>query len=429
MLEEKLIVQKFGGTSVGTLERIEKVAHRVIATIEENKKNNIKTKIVIVVSAMSGETNKLIEYARHFSKSPKEAEVDKLLSSGERVTSSLLSIALESMNYSAVSMSGRQAKILTDNNHTKARIEHIDPNAILEKLDEGNIVVVAGFQGINESGNTTTLGRGGSDLSAVAIAGALKADLCEIYTDVDGIYTTDPRIEPKAQKLEMISYDEMLEMASLGAKVLQSRSVEMAKKLDVNLVTRSSFNNNSGTLITSEENIEKINKKQGKENMEQPLISGVALDKNQARVSLINVSDKIGIASEIFSTLAKENINIDMIVQTIGARASSENTTNVAFTITRDEISKTEKILSKFIENKQIGNFEMEDNIAKVSIVGVGMKSHTGVASKAFQTLATENINIMMISTSEIKISMIIDEKYSELAVRSLHSAYKLDTL
>jgi aspartate kinase len=427
--KELLIVQKFGGTSVGSLERINEVALRIIDTIEENKKQQINTKIVAVVSAMSGETNKLISFAKHFSDTPTESEMDKLLSSGERVTSSLLAIALNSKNYSAVSMSGRQAGILTDGNHTKARIEDINPEAIFDKLNNENIVIVAGFQGIGEDGQITTLGRGGSDLSAVAIAGALKADLCEIYTDVDGIYTTDPRIEPKAKKLELISYDEMLEMASLGAKVLQSRSVEMAKKLDVNLVTRSSFNKNSGTLITSEEKIEKINQEKGTStNMEKPLLSGIALDKNQARISLIDVTDRTGIASDIFSALAKENINVDMIVQTIGARTSSQDEkTNVAFTVTRDEVAKTKTVLETFKANNSFADMQIEDNIVKVSVVGVGMKSHTGVAAKAFETLANENINIMMISTSEIKISMIIDEKYSELAVRSLHSAYELD--
>ena len=285
-----LVVQKYGGTSVGTLERIEEVAKRV------SKAKADGNDVVVVVSAMSGETNKLISYAENFSKKPQAREMDVLLSSGERVTSSLLAIALNSIGFRAVSMSGRQAGIKTDKFHTKARIESIDRLCIEKELNGGNIVIVAGFQGITELDEVSTLGRGGSDLSAVAIAGALEADLCEIYTDVDGVYTTDPRIEPKAKKLEKISYDEMLELASLGAKVLQTRSVEMAKKLNVNLVTRSSFNNNEGTLITKEENI-----------MEQPLVSGIALDKNQARVTLRGVTDKPGIAAEIFSKLANDN--------------------------------------------------------------------------------------------------------------------------
>jgi aspartate kinase len=405
-----LIVQKFGGTSVGSLERIEHVRDRVI----ENVKNG--NKVVVVVSAMSGETNKLLSYARHFSNNPEEKEVDLLLSSGERVTSALLSIALNSKGVPATSMSGRGAGIVTDSNHTKARIESIDPAPILSEINFGKVVIVAGFQGVDENGKVTTLGRGGSDLSAVALAGALKADLCEIYTDVDGIYTTDPRIEPKAKKLEKISYDEMLEMASLGAKVLQSRSVEMAKKLNVNLVTRSSFNKNEGTLITNEENI-----------LEKPLVSGIALDKNQARITLLEVTDRVGIASDIFETLAENNVNVDMIVQTVGHSASDEATTNVAFTVPRDEVEKAKNSLQKFIDNSDFKNVEIDDGIVKVSIVGVGMKSHTGVAAKAFRAMAGENINIMMISTSEIKVSMIINEKYSELAVRTLHSVYELE--
>jgi aspartate kinase len=407
-----LIVQKFGGTSVGSLERIEKVSERVLKSVAEGHK------VVVVVSAMSGETNKLISYAKHFSDSPTESEMDTLLSSGERVTSALLSIALNAKGQKATSLSGRGAGIVTDSNHTKARIESIDPKPIRSAIEDGNVVVVAGFQGIDEkSGRVTTLGRGGSDLSAVALAGAIEADLCEIYTDVDGIYTTDPRIEPKAKKLEVISYDEMLEMASLGAKVLQSRSVEMAKKLNVNLVTRSSFNENEGTLITNEDKI-----------VEKPLVSGIALDKNQARVGLIGVVDRPGIASDIFKALADANINVDMIVQTVGhGNSDSEDLTNVAFTVSRDELESAKNCILKFKANNELQDIEVNDNIVKVSIVGVGMKSHTGVASKAFSTMANERINIMMISTSEIKVSMIIEEKYSELAVRSLHSAYELD--
>lgn len=398
-----LIVQKYGGTSVGNVERIEAVAKRVIESKQEGHD------LVVVVSAMSGETNKLLDFAAHFSKTPNNREVDMLLSSGERVTSALLAIALEAHGYTAVSMSGRRAGIVTDSVHTKARIEHIDTTAMKEELKAGKIIVVAGFQGVTENGEVSTLGRGGSDLSAVAIAGALEADLCEIYTDVDGVYTTDPRIEPKAKKLEKISYDEMLELASLGAKVLQSRSVEMAKKLNVNLVTRSSFNKNEGTLITKEDNI-----------MEQPLVSGIALDKNQARVTLRGVTDKPGIAAEIFKKLADCNVNVDMIIQNVG----HDGTTNLGFTVPQNELEMTKAAMS---ELRASDVMEYDSDIVKVSVVGVGMKSHSGVACKAFDTMAKEGINIEMISTSEIKISMVIQAKYGELAVRALHSAYQLD--
>ncbi|WP_200762352.1 aspartate kinase [Nitrosophilus alvini] len=399
-----LIVQKYGGTSVGTLERIENVAKRVAKTRAQGND------VVVVVSAMSGETNKLIEYAKHFSPTPSRRDMDLLLSSGERVTSALLSIALNEMGYPTVAMTGRQAGIVTDEAHTTARIEKIDPKPIENAVKEGKIVVVAGFQGITKDGKVTTLGRGGSDLTAVAIAGALGAGRCEIYSDVDGVYTTDPRIEPRAKKLEKISYDEMLELASLGAKVLQNRSVELAKKLGVIIEAKSSFNENPGTIITKEEDI-----------MEKPLVSGIALDKNQARVSLRGVKDRPGIAAELFKALAGENINVDMIVQTIG----HDGKTNLDFTVPQSELERAKQVMEQFKEDYE--SVDYDSNIAKVSIVGVGMKSHSGVASKAFETLAQENINIMMISTSEIKISMIIDEKYSELAVRALHRAYELD--
>ncbi len=401
-----LIVQKFGGTSVGDLECIQNVANRIAQTVAQGHT------VVAVVSAMSGETNKLVSYAEHFSDNPVRAEVDMLLSSGERVTASLLAIALNEMGHKATSMTGRRAGILTNSWHTKARIEHIDPTIMHTALDDGNIIVVAGFQGIAEDGRVTTLGRGGSDLSAVAIAGALKANLCEIYTDVEGIYTTDPRIEPNARKIDKISYDEMLELASLGAKVLQTRSVEMAKKLNVNLVTRSSFSNAEGTLITNEEDI-----------MEQALVSGIALDKNQARVSMRGVVDRPGIASDIFTALAKSGVNVDMIIQTVGY----DGTTHLGFTVPTTEIGDAKNIVQIFIDNNEVQEAEYDDSICKVSVVGVGMKSHTGVAAKGFSTMADENINIMMISTSEIKISMIIEEKYAELAVRSLHSTYELE--
>jgi aspartate kinase len=398
-----LVVQKYGGTSVGTLERIEAVAQRVARVKAEGND------VVVVVSAMSGETNKLIEYAQYFSPNPKQREMDMLLSSGERVTSSLLAIALTQMGYPAVAFSGRQAGIYTDEVHTKARIDRIDNERMRETLKEGNIIVVAGFQGITEMGDVSTLGRGGSDLSAVAIAGALEADICEIYTDVNGVYTTDPRIEPRAKKLDKISYDEMLELASLGAKVLQNRSVELAKKLNVNLVTRSSFNDSPGTLITKEENI-----------MEKPLVSGIAIDRNQARVTLRGVTDKPGIAAEIFTTLAKRNINVDMIIQNVG----HDGTTNLGFTVPENELEMTKDAISA-IQPANVVEYDRE--IVKVSVVGVGMKSHSGVASRAFKALAQEGINIEMISTSEIKISVAVHEKYGELAVRALHKAYELD--
>ncbi len=398
-----LIVQKFGGTSVGTLERIEAVANRVIET------KNSGADVVVVVSAMSGVTNQLVEYSEYFSKHPDGVATDMLLSSGEQVTTALLTIALNAKGYACVGMTGAMAGIITDDIHTKARIERIETARLKAELKAGKIVVVAGFQGIDEKGNITTLGRGGSDLSAVALAGALDADLCEIFTDVDGVYTTDPRIEKKAKKLEKISYEEMLELASAGAKVLQNRSVELAKKLNVKLITRSSFNHNEGTLIAKED-----------DNMEAVLVSGIALDKNQARVTLRGVVDKPGIAAEIFTALAHENINVDMIIQNVG----HDGTTNLGFTVPQNELELAKETMQKLSAAKHI---EFDDAIVKVSVIGVGMKSHSGVACLAFETLAKEGINIQMISTSEIKISMIVDQKYGELAVRVLHDAYKLD--
>ena len=397
-----LIVQKFGGTSVGTLERIEAVANRVIET------KNSGADVVVVVSAMSGVTNQLVEYSEYFSKHPDGVATDMLLSSGEQVTTALLTIALNAKGYACVGLTGAMAGIMTDDVHTKARIEKIDTTRLKAELKAGRIVVVAGFQGIDDKGDITTLGRGGSDLSAVALAGALEADLCEIFTDVDGVYTTDPRIEKKAKKLEKISYDEMLELASAGAKVLQNRSVELAKKLNVKLITRSSFNHNEGTLIAKEDNMEAV------------LVSGIALDKNQARVSLRGVVDKPGIAAEIFTALAHQNINVDMIIQNVG----HDGTTNLGFTVPQNELDLAKETMQKLSAAKHV---EYDDAIVKVSVIGVGMKSHSGVACLAFETLAKEGINIQMISTSEIKISMIVDQKYGELAVRVLHDAYKLD--
>ena len=397
-----LIVQKFGGTSVGTLERIEAVANRVIET------KNSGADVVVVVSAMSGVTNQLVEYSEYFSKHPDGVATDMLLSSGEQVTTALLTIALNAKGYACVGLTGAMAGIITDEIHTKARIEKIDTTRLKAELKAGKIIVVAGFQGVDDKGDITTLGRGGSDLSAVALAGALEADLCEIFTDVDGVYTTDPRIEKKAKKLEKISYDEMLELASAGAKVLQNRSVELAKKLNVKLITRSSFNHNEGTLIAKEDNMEAV------------LVSGIALDKNQARVTLRGVVDKPGIAAEIFTALAHQNINVDMIIQNVG----HDGTTNLGFTVPQNELDLAKETMQKLSAAKHV---EYDDAIVKVSVIGVGMKSHSGVACLAFETLAKEGINIQMISTSEIKISMIVDQKYGELAVRVLHDAYKLD--
>jgi len=400
-----LVVQKYGGTSVGTLERIDNVAKRVAKARDEGKD------LVIVVSAMSGETNKLIEYAHHFSKNPSKREMDMLLSSGERVTAALLAIALNEMGHKTIALTGRQAGIKTDDSHTYARIESINTERLNEEIANGNIVIVAGFQGINNSGEVTTLGRGGSDLSAVALAGALKADACEIYSDVDGVYTTDPRIEPKAKKLDYISYDEMLELSSLGAKVLQNRSVELAKKMGVKIVAKSSFSDGEGTVISDEKG----------NSMEEVLVSGIALDKNQARVSLRGVTDRPGIAAEIFTKLANENINVDMIIQ----NASENGTTNLGFTVPQSELESAKKAIESF--DHDLEGADYDESVSKVSIVGVGMKSHSGVAANAFSALADNGINIEMISTSEIKVSMVIDEKFSELAVRVLHETFGLD--
>ncbi|RDU59283.1 aspartate kinase [Helicobacter marmotae] len=399
-----LIVQKYGGTSMGDCERIRNVAQRVAKAKAQG--NNL----VVVVSAMSGETDRLISFAQSFTPLPNTKEMDMLLSSGERITAALLAIALESLGIKAISLSGRGAGIITDTFHTKARIAYIDTTKIFQLLNEGYVVVVAGFQGISTDGEVTTLGRGGSDLSAVALAGALNATCCEIYSDVDGIYTTDPRLVKQAKKLDKISYDEMLELASMGAKVLLNRSVELAKKLNVKLLCASSFTQDKGTLITKEEDI-----------MEKPIVSGVALDKNQARVSLSDVQDRPGIAADIFGLLADNNINVDMIVQTIGR----DGRTDIDFTIPKTEVSLTQQVLEGF--KNDFGSIEYDNNIAKVSIVGVGMKSHTGVASTAFKALALDNINIMMISTSEIKISMIINAEFAQKAVEKLHSVYKLE--
>lgn len=398
-----LIVQKYGGTSMGSTERIQNVAKRV-------SQASINNKLVVVVSAMSGVTDEILGYGKSFTSIPNERDLDMALSSGEQISAALLSIALNALGFKSIAFNGRQAGIITDSNHTKARIQTINTENIMRHLNDGYIVVVTGFQGLSDKGEITTLGRGGSDLSAVALAGALNANLCEIYSDVDGIYTTDPRIEEKARKIERISYDEMLELASMGAKVLLNRSVELAKKWNVPLYAKSSFSNDKGTLITTEDNI-----------MEKPIVSGIALDKNQARVSLIGIKDKPGIAAELFGKLSNANVNVDMIVQTIGR----DSKTNLDFTVPKNELDKAKLTLEAFKVNADLIDYDNE--VAIVSIVGVGMKSHSGVAAKAFEAMANDNINIRMISTSEIKISMLIDLKYAELSVRTLHTAYKLD--
>jgi aspartate kinase len=404
-----LIVQKYGGTSVGTPERIRAVARRVA------RYKSLGHQIVVVVSAMSGETNRLIGLAKEIMAEPDPRELDVMLSTGEQVTIGMTTLALIDLGIKAKSYTGSQVKILTDDAHTKARILKIDHHNIQEDLDQGYVVVVAGFQGVDEQGNITTLGRGGSDTTGVALAAALKADECQIYTDVDGIYTTDPRVVPEAKKLDSITFEEMLEMASLGSKVLQIRSVEFAGKYKVKLRVLSSFEEEGdGTLITFEE----------KNNMEDPIISGIAFNRDEAKVSILGVPDKPGIAYQILGPIADANIDVDMIIQNVGA----VGTTDFTFTVNRIDLSKALGILNEKVKG-HVGAREVNgnDKIAKVSIVGVGMRSHVGVASQMFRTLSEEGINIDMISTSEIKISVLIDEKYLELAVRALHKAFGLD--
>ncbi|WP_305046084.1 aspartate kinase [Geoalkalibacter sp.] len=400
-----LVVQKYGGTSVGTIERIRNVARRVARTYDEGND------VIVVVSAMAGETNKLVALANEMCEFPSEREYDVLVSTGEQVSIALLAMCLQSMGYKAKSYCGFQIPIVTDSAFSKARIEKIDDKRIREDLKNGTIIVVAGFQGIDREGNITTLGRGGSDTSAVAVAAGLKADVCEIFTDVDGIYTTDPRIVPEASKMDKVSYDEMLEMASLGSKVLQIRSVEFAKKYGVVVHVRSSFNDNPGTLVMKED-----------ADMEAVLVSGITYNKDEAKISVFRVPDKPGIASQIFSPLSHANITVDMIIQNV----SHEGFTDLTFTVPKADYKKAIKIVEETAKDVGASGVQGDENIAKVSIVGVGMRSHSGVASKMFQTLAQEGINIHMISTSEIKISCIIDSKYTELAVRVLHEAFGL---
>jgi aspartate kinase len=402
-----LIVQKYGGTSVGNPERIKNVARRVVRTREEGHD------VVVVVSAMSGETDKLINLAGQVSENPDPREMDMLVSTGERVTIALLAMAIQALGYKAQSFTGRQAGIISDNVHTKARIEKITGGRVKCALQEGKIAVVAGFQGITEtSDDVTTLGRGGSDLSAVAVAAALKADLCDIYTDVDGVYTTDPNMVPQARKLDKISYDEMLELASLGAKVLQTRSVEFAKKYNVPVRVLSSFNDNPGTLVTKEDS-----------DMEKVVVSGVAYDKNQVKVTVQGVPDKPGVAARIFNTISDNNVVVDMIIQNIG----EGGLTDMSFTVPKTDSKKIMEVMKKVVAEIGAKDVNVKEGIAKISIVGVGMRSHSGVAAKMFSALAKEGINIMMISTSEIKISCVIDAKYTELAVRVLHDAFEME--
>ena len=400
-----LIVQKYGGTSVGSTERIKNVARKVAKTRDEGHD------VVVVVSAMSGETDRLLSLAHEITAAPAERETDVLLSSGERVTIALLSIALNSMGYPAKAFTGRQVGIVTDNVHTKARIERVGGERVQESLKQGVIPVIAGFQGISEGSDVTTLGRGGSDLTAVAVAAALKADLCDIYTDVEGVYTADPNIVSEAKKLDKISYEEMLELSSLGAKVLQNRSVEYAAKHGVKVRVLSTFVEGSGTLLTEED-----------ADMEKVVVSGVTCDRNQAKITIIGVPDKPGIAAKIFGPVADSNIVVDMIIQNV----SQETLTDISFTVPRSELKKTMEIMGGVIKDIGARQLEVKEDIAKVSIVGVGMRSHSGVAAKMFSVLAKEGINIMMISTSEIKISCVTDAKYAELAVRALHRAFEL---
>jgi len=401
-----LIVQKFGGTSVADIDKIRNVAQKVI---NGKKAGN---EIVVVLSAMAGETDRLIALAHKASDSPDEREYDSLISTGEQVTVTLLSIVLNSMGYSARSFLGFQVKIITDKAYKKARIVSINTEEIKNELKRGSIVVVAGFQGVDKDNNITTLGRGGSDTSAVALAAALNADRCDIYTDVDGVYTTDPNICNKARRLDKISYDEMLEMAITGAKVLQPRSVEMAKKYDVPVYVKSTFSDEGGTLVTKED-----------KDMEREIVSGITYDRDQAKITVVHVPDKPGIAAALFTPLSDKNIIVDMIIQ----NASLEGFTDLTFTVSKKDLKDAQKIVENTAKSVGAKKVEVDDQVAKVSIIGVGMASHSGVAAKMFTTLANESVNIMMISTSEIKISCVIQRKHTERAVMVLHDAFGLE--
>lgn len=401
-----LLVQKYGGTSVGSVERIQAVADRVYKTTQQGNQ------VVVVVSAMSGETNRLLALADEISDRPLPRELDVLVSTGEQVTTALLCMALSELGQEARSYTGRQAGILTDDSYNKARINEINTEAVMKDLNEGRVVVLAGFQGVNEAGDVTTLGRGGSDTSAVAMAAALKADECQIYTDVNGVYTTDPRVVSNARKLDKITFEEMLEMASLGSKVLQIRSVEFAGKYNVALRVLSSFEEGEGTLITIDED----------EGLEQALISGIAFNRDEAQLTVRGVPDTPGIAYRILGAVADANIEVDMIVQNI----SGDNVTDFTFTVNRADYEKVSEIVNTVAKDLGAADVSGRKDIAKLSVVGVGMRSHAGIASKMFAALAAEQINILMISTSEIKVSVVVDEKYLELGVRTLHDAFDL---
>lgn len=403
-----LIVKKFGGTSVANIDRIRNVANRIIKTYD------LGNNVVVILSAMAGVTDGLIDMAKQITDTPEKRELDVLLSTGEQTTAALLAITLKSMDYPAVSLLGHQAELFTDRTFGNARIVEIGATRIKNLIENRNIVIVAGFQGCDPEGNITTLGRGGSDTSAVAIAAALKADACEIYTDVDGIYTTDPNICKKAKKLDKISYDEMLEMASLGAKVLQIRSVEFAKKYNVPVHVRSSFSEEEGTMVVNED-----------ADMESVVVSGVTCTKDEARITLKGVQDTPGVAAKIFLPIAEANILVDMIIQ----NTRSEGQTDLTFTVPKDCFNDALDIGKKVADEIGAENVFGDENIAKVSVTGVGMRSHTGVASKMFAALANENINILLISTSEIRISCIVEEKYAEIAVRALHTAFGIDKI
>ena len=400
-----LVVQKYGGTSVGNLDKIANVAKKVIRT---KKKGN---DVVVVLSAMSGETDRLIQLAQKAADEPDPREYDSLVSTGEQVTVTLLAIMLNGMGYPAKSFLGFQVRVLTDQAFKKARILSVDTEAIRAELKKGTIVVVAGFQGIDRENNITTLGRGGSDTSAVALAAALKADVCDIYTDVDGVYTTDPNICSNARRLDRITYDEMLEMARAGAKVLQPRSVELAKKYNVPVYVKSSFTDEGGTLVTKEE-----------KDMEREVVAGVTYDRDQAKITVIHVPDRPGVAARLFTPLSEHNILVDMIIQ----NASIQGHTDLTFTVSRKDVREATQIISEVVQEVGAEKLEVDDNVAKVSIIGVGMISHSGVAARMFETLAREGINIMMISTSEIKVSCVVEAKYTELAVTVLHDAFGL---
>jgi aspartate kinase len=400
-----LIVQKYGGTSVGNVERIQNVAQRV-AKIRADGND-----VVVVVSAMAGETDRLLKLAHQMSSSPEEREVDLLLSSGERVTSALLALALREKGFAAQAFTGRQVGIITDSTHTKAKIERITADRVREAIGEGVIPVIAGFQGINERSDVTTLGRGGSDLTAVAVAAAVKADRCDIYTDVDGVYTADPNLVPNARRLDRVSYEEMLEMASLGAKVLQARSVEFAANYNVPVRVVSSFAEGPGTWVMKEDH-----------EMEQVAVSGVTCDKNQCKITITGVPDRPGIAAKLFGAVGDANVVVDMIVQNI----SHEGLTDISFTVSKTDADRAMEISRRIAKEINAGEVQLHPNIAKVSIVGVGMRTHSGVAGRMFGALAKEGVNILMISTSEIKISCVVDSKYVELAARTLHDAFGL---